>query len=266
MSERLNFESLNNTRDLGGMRTADGRTVKPGRLIRSGMLRSGSEADLARLSDMIDVVVDFRTDQEIYEKPDPFITNVEYHHIPILSSWTAGVTWEVKEDFSEKQLFEELQKYPEKARQYLRGIYKGFVSNAYYVSQYRRFVKILLEDHDKAVLWHCTAGKDRAGFASVIAEELLGIDRQDIIADYLQTGLYIQEDLDRLTEALRMEYPDHGAVNDEAMGYLFGAKQTFIDAAYEKVEELYGTFDVFLKDALKVTKEERYRIREMYTE
>ena len=65
----------------------------------------------------------------------------------------------------------------------MRSMYRKFVGD-YCVSRYSRFVQILLEDHDKAVLWHCSAGKDRAGVGAVIIEEILGVPRETIISDY----------------------------------------------------------------------------------
>ena len=60
------FEGLRNTRDLGGMPTADGRTIAPAKLLRSGALHKASEQDLARLVGDYDLagVIDFRTQLE----------------------------------------------------------------------------------------------------------------------------------------------------------------------------------------------------------
>ena len=60
----MNFEGLPNTRDLGGMRTADGRAIRPGKLIRSGALIEARGGDLAKLAELLDTVVDFRTPKE----------------------------------------------------------------------------------------------------------------------------------------------------------------------------------------------------------
>ena len=65
----LALPSLENTRDLGGMKTADGKTVKAHRLIRSGELSRASDADLAVLSKVYGVgtVVDLRPPAEILQ-------------------------------------------------------------------------------------------------------------------------------------------------------------------------------------------------------
>ena len=64
MSTLLKFDKLSNTRDLGGMRTEDGRTIVPGKLIRSGQLYDITESDIRKLSELVDTVVDLRTEEE----------------------------------------------------------------------------------------------------------------------------------------------------------------------------------------------------------
>ena len=63
-SRHLEFDRLPNTRDLGGMTAYGGRTIMPGRLVRSGQLFDITSSDSEKLSDLVDTVVDFRTEQE----------------------------------------------------------------------------------------------------------------------------------------------------------------------------------------------------------
>ena len=53
LSQRLEFEKLLNTRDLGGMSACDGRKIKPGMLYRSGHLSGASVKDIEKLSPKI---------------------------------------------------------------------------------------------------------------------------------------------------------------------------------------------------------------------
>ncbi|MBQ9536048.1 MAG: tyrosine-protein phosphatase [Clostridia bacterium] len=263
MSRLMAFEKLNNTRDLGGMPTADGRRIRSGKLIRSGHLFASSEADRAALAALADAVVDFRTEKERREKPDPQLAGIAYHHLPILNDLTEGVTREREADEKAISL---LMRDAGRAKGYMCGIYTGFVANAFSVEGYARFVRLLLAERDRALLWHCTAGKDRAGFASVIVEELLGVDRDAIKEDYLRTNEHLMQEVAALREMLRRRT---GQVSEEAelaMGYMFGASEEYLDAAYSKADELYGGFEGFLEQGLRVTAEEKERLRHMYLE
>ena len=64
MSIPIPFHKLNNTRDLGGMQTTDGRRIRSGKLFRSGQLYEADEYDRQKLEEMLDLVVDFRTETE----------------------------------------------------------------------------------------------------------------------------------------------------------------------------------------------------------
>ena len=89
MSELIKLQGLSNTRDLGGMLGADGRKIVKGKLIRSGHLHSATPADIAQLSECIDLVVDFRTERECAEKPDPALPGARLLHLPIFESFAA---------------------------------------------------------------------------------------------------------------------------------------------------------------------------------
>ena len=259
----MGYEKLNNTRDLGGMTTVNGGRIRPGRLIRSGRLCLASAADRELLARTVSAVADFRSEREVLENPDPELPGVAYCHLPIFRERQAGVTREKDSDREAMRLaFED----PEATVGAMRRIYANFVADEYSVSQYRRFLQIVLKDHEKAVLWHCTAGKDRAGFASVIVQELLGVDREAVMADYLLTNENIREECEELVRMTlaRRETPSEKA--EEAAKLFFSAQRVFLEATYEKADELYGSFEGFLTEGLGVTADDREKLREMYLE
>ena len=262
-SRRIDFENLKNTRDLGGILTKDGSRIRQGRLIRSGHLYEASAKDLAKLSDSLDMIIDFRTDQEESEKPDPLVSDVPNLHMPIFNSLKAGVT---REEESDEAAINLLIQDPRKAMAYMCRTYEGFVADAFCVSQYEKFVRFLLEDHPKAVLWHCTAGKDRAGFASVIIEEILGVEREIIKADYLKTNEYLAPEVKQLIAMVKRLTGASGKEADQGLAYLFGACPEYLDAVYKKADELFGSFKGFIRNGLNITEEEQEKLRQMYLE
>jgi len=264
VSTKLGFLSFNNTRDLGGMKTADGRSIVKNKLIRSGNLHGATESDIKFLSENVDCIVDLRTDTECGGMPDPEVAGAKNVHISILPNLAAGVSRDKKSD---DEAFFKLKDDPDDAGRYMARIYDSFVANEFSVGQYRRFIDLLLEPRKGAILWHCTVGKDRTGVGAVIIEHILGITKEDIISDYLLTNEYIRDEQMKMVESVG--FKTGGKVDEKqrkAFDWLFGAHKEYIDSLYRKAEELYGSFDGFLSKRLGVTEEEREKLKGMYLE
>ncbi len=263
-SKPLEFEELRNTRDLGGM-TAAGGFIVPGKLIRSGNLIDASPADIKRLAELACCVVDLRNAGERSERPDPKIPRVKYISNPILAERTAGIS---KEEGSDEEAARVLMLDFEKARAHMSDLYRQFVSSPYSIAQYRAFVDILLKHCSgrKAVLWHCTAGKDRAGTAAVILEEILGVPREDIRADYMATNVYLERDIVALSRMLHAKLGLEPGSADAAMRCHFGAREDYIDALYDECEKRWGGMQGFIENGLGVTSAETARLRRYYIE
>ena len=82
---------IRNMRDLGGLRTADGRKIKPQMLIRSAHLAQAEEQDTENISE----VIDLRTPAERQESPD-MTYNCEYTPLPVFEEINAGISHEEK--------------------------------------------------------------------------------------------------------------------------------------------------------------------------
>ena len=263
MSQKIEFEKLRNTRDLGGMKTADGRSVRSRKLIRSGHLIAASEKDQEMLADLLDTVVDFRSDRECLERPEPHISGTKYYHIPVLEEPKPGVT---RDEDSYEEVRKNMLGEAELARKYMVRVYGGFVTSEYCRSQYERFVRLLLEDHDKAVLWHCTAGKDRAGFGTVIVQELLGISKADIMEDYLMTNVFLEPEIQGIIESIRKKTGFMNEESEKALRYMFAAWQDYLEGTYSLIAQHYGDFGGYIRDGLHITDKEREILKEKFLE
>lgn len=259
MSRLLTFENLRNTRDLGGMRTQDGRMIRPGMLFRSGHLSGLTQGDADSIGALVSTIVDLRTAGERANQPDTEIVGAENIHLPIVADLTAGISREAEAD---RDIFQRLLLKPAEAKAYMCGLYRAFAADAA-VNRYRRFVRLLAEA-DGGVMWHCTAGKDRAGIASVIVEEVLGVPRDAIVEDYLKTNVYLQRDIQFLTEMIKRRSGTDSPLADESLRYLFGADEAYIQAYYDAVEERYGSFSGMEEEGLGITGETRTALREKY--
>lgn len=262
MSRLLLFQRLKNIRDLGGMKTRQGKSIRSGMLIRSGHLAGLCASDQETLGNLVDVIIDLRTGKEREENPDTFLEGVSFVTIPILDSLTEGIT---REEEADQRAFLRYLTEPEQAHEYMCGMYRGFVQGKA-MEGYRRFFACLMESGQKSVLWHCTAGKDRAGIASVLIEEILGISREDIKADYLKTNEYLEGDILELTEFIKKKAGVVDRRADEALRYLFGADEAYISTYYSAVDETYGSFGNMIREGLGLTEQDISLLRERYLE
>ncbi|MBR2831908.1 MAG: tyrosine-protein phosphatase [Oscillospiraceae bacterium] len=263
MSTLLNYESLNNLRDLGGEVTEDGRRIKSGKLLRSGRLCGMSEEERARLGELADTVIDLRTANERREQPDDPIPGAVSIHLPVMGDLNPGVT---REEEADQNIFAKHLLDPEEGKKSVCNLYRSMIYNDYTVSQYGRFLRCLLEEHERAILWHCTAGKDRAGMAAAIVETLLGVPREAVIEDYLTTNIYLEKDILRLIAMVKKQVGTDDPRADESLRCIFGASREYPVAFFAAAEERFGSFQGYAEKGLGLTREEIALLREKYTE
>ncbi len=276
MSTLLSFEGLSNVRDLGGMRTSDGRTLVAGRLFRADQLFFATEADRGKLAAMgMRVVVDFRSEIEHDEKPDPELPDAKNLHLPIIKDVRAGIT---RDEQSNKGIMKMIMSGQGTdlafIDTYMANMYRNFVVEPYANEQYARFVDAVIDSLQSggAALWHCTAGKDRAGFATVILLETLGVSRDDIMADYLQTNECLEGVTKQLVSMLSSQAFGAGQTQlDEqaiemmkhALAHFFRADEAFLAGAYAAADEQFGSFDAFLERGLGIDAAKREELQRL---
>lgn len=264
---KLATEGLFNTRDLGGMKTADGRIIKSGLLFRSGLLYPATENDLKLLYSLgLAAVIDFRATEEIRKSPDPVLQGAKYYYFPVDSEENNN-TGLRRDEEAEKLLIDliidKVVEDPGFSVHYMCETYRKLVTSSHSSDYYARFVRILLES-EGPVLWHCTAGKDRAGFASVIVEKLLGVADEDIMSDYLYTNECLVEDTERIISMLREKITDETV--EKAVRELFAADERYLQALLESMNEKYGSWDAFFEKALHMDDKKREEFIYKYTE
>lgn len=244
---RIHLQSLPNTRDLGALMTEDGRHILPRRLLRSGSLYHISLTDQDVLTEEYHLteVIDFRTQKEILEKPDTVIEGVRYHEIPIVDEETAGIS----QAGSFLELITEAGQLPD---DFLHNQYRSFVRDEYSVKQYARFMDILLNHEKGAVLWHCSAGKDRAGIGTALLLCALGVPRKTIREDFMKTNLYLEEEMQHMVRYLETKTIVDSKVMDKVR-ILYKVKGEYLDTVFDTIEKDYGSVEHFLKKALYLT-------------
>lgn len=239
----IDFEKLPNTRDLGGLATADGHHIHPQKLLRSGTLYFASDNDLARLLDdyKMSSVVDLRGDEELEELPDPVdrMPDVTYVHVNVLKDALEGISQDAESRERLKEMSEDASEDP---ASFMEELYPQILLGSSGVSGYKKFIHQILDTTDGSALWHCYVGRDRCGMASMLIEHILGVPMDAIEDDYLATNLYTDVPSDERTAAnLRFIRAAIKGVTDE-FGSLDGYIHTALDVDDADIAELRGRY------------------------
>ncbi len=239
-----------NLRDLGGLHTADGRTVATGLLFRSGHLGDLSEADSSTLAGLgLRTIVDLRRPSETRSSPHPEVDGVEVVHC------------QVSEDDSE---FAVVANRLREATGLVDG--PGMVE-AYFrrnltdrLGAYRRVFHLATDPGRLPLLFNCTAGKDRTGFVAAVLLRLLGVPEQVAVADYLLTNEVRRNWLIGREEENRRLIADRRGVDPadvpdahlDSLRALLWCRAEFICASLSAVVDGWGTWDSFRRDGLGI--------------
>jgi protein-tyrosine phosphatase len=131
----------------------------------------------------------------------------------------------------------------------MQDTYRGFVRHS--THRFAEFFGHLLES-DVPTVFHCTAGKDRTGFAAALVLRALGATHEEVMHDYLLTNERLHPGV------LRLPLPEHVA------RVLLGVQPDFLDAAFEAVREDYGSLQAYLREGLGLRDAEQVRLRQLY--
>ncbi len=237
------LQGASNFRDIGGYRSADGRRVRRGQIFRSDHLAGLTSEDLARLASLgIGHSLDFRGAAECAATPYD-IPGVQRVALTIEPTVIARMQALVAQG---------VVPTAEETVELMRETYRDFVNRN--ADTYGRFMKHLLEQPTPQV-FHCTAGKDRTGFAAALVLSALGVDRATIEHDYLLTNQLYKRDA-------RLEGQGHPHV----MKVLWQVQPEFLHAAFEAVDAQHGGMTDYLHGAIGLTPQELAELQRMLLE
>lgn len=250
---------VNNFRDMGGYAAKDGRMMRWGRIFRSGHLSDlTDECGMELLARDIETVIDFRSDREKERHPVhwPKSWIPDYHSISIGGNAAAWI----------QELYQRLSTtdFPaqELRDQFLLAFRKIPIENA---DGLKKFFDTLIDDHKgNAVLFHCTAGKDRTGIAAALLMHTLGIDKTQIMGDFLLTNKAVDLEGKSVEVAGWLSTKAGRSIEPGDVLPLVGVEEAFLEESYAAITSHYGTIDAYLETALGVTSERREKLKELY--
>lgn len=219
-----------NFRDMGGFKTQDGKYVKWGKVFRSDDLHKLTDADLRYLAHIPMIsIVDFRADDEIQLAPDRIPSSAKSYTYSISPGNLASATIEHVINLPANEL-----------DSIMIGMNKLFVTDAVCINQYKAFFKLLQNEKNVPLMFHCSAGKDRTGMGAALFLFSLGVDEETIMADYLSSNVYLG---DKYAGYIK-KYPNLRA--------LMGVDPEFLKSGIDQIKKDHGSVDAYLTNVLEV--------------
>lgn len=221
-----------NLRCLGGLNADQGQRVRPGRFLRGPLLQNLSVDEAERLASLDPaLIIDFRGVNEALESPAHLPQSLRDRRVTISIEPSATPRFRdlLRADAAEVKHEDVIAAMVETYRDFIR----------LHASVYMRFLRLLLEVGSHPVLFHCTAGKDRTGLATALILSALGSPREEIMRDYLATGMLWQPD-----ERLRARMPE------AAHPGVFGVYPAYLQSAFDELDRQFGGVRAFVNDAM----------------
>jgi len=243
---KLPLESVNNVRDIGGYRTLDGYMVRWGNVYRTGNLSRLSEVDKTYLADLgVRMVCDLRSTAKVERTPDRLPPGAKYLHSPVY-----------EEEFNQ-EVYPVLLFRRHLLGEILGGGYRNWPETG--ANAYGRLFESIANPQNLPLLFHCTAGKDRAGIATAILLSLLGVPEETIIADYSLTNL----EFDRLyQEFVETDQVDRLGIPPSDVKIMLAANPEWIQRTLDYIHSDFGDAATYLQEAAGLSRKTIQAIRD----
>ncbi|KRL93273.1 tyrosine-protein phosphatase [Levilactobacillus hammesii] len=254
-STHIKLQGASNARDLGGYVNSKGQKIKAHRLIRSNGLSTLSKSDQKKLVKTYHVAtdVDLRTVIEQKKSPDVKMKGVKLVKANVFKSFGAFP------DFSKKGAADKM----------MEKSYHDAITTAQGRKAYKSlFHQLLKNPKNKAVLWHCSAGKDRAGMGTVLVLSALNFNKKAIAKDYLKSNTYLTQTNKENLKKQEAGWKAQGKTLTPTVVANFkaqnGVKMAYLNTMYKAVNTKYGNMDNFLHKGLGLTNTQLKQLRANY--
>ncbi|MCB0869267.1 MAG: tyrosine-protein phosphatase [Solirubrobacterales bacterium] len=241
--------TLPNLRDLGGYRVRDGRKVRFGRLYRSVLLARLSDPDLAQMKEFgLRTVIDFRTAAEHEANPDRDLGAREIG-LDVLADRTGSGPAALLAKMDDPAAIGEALSDGQ-GHEMMRTAYRELIELPSANRAFNRFFTEIAAADSLPLLFHCTTGKDRTGWAAASTLLFLGAPREDVFHDYLQTN-------EQLLPALKPYFEQFEAVggDPEVLRPVLSVDADYLQTAIDLMERTYGSIDGYMRDGLGLDEE-----------
>ncbi|MGB5522210.1 MAG: tyrosine-protein phosphatase [Polyangiales bacterium] len=257
MNRHVPLTGQPNFRDLGGYAASDGRTIKWGLVYRSGELSQLSNDDVGKLEGLgVKAVVDLRSPEEVSARGNGRLPpDAKAHPMPITSSdmFAKLIPMFLKGDFS--------QVPPDMLDTVNRMLVRDFTE------QYAGLLRVLSHPANRPLVFHCTQGKDRAGFGAAVVLSALGVPWETVVEDYLLSNHFRKAENDKMLGMIRSFAASQAGPEGEEIAFsrvegLLYVKEQNLQAAHTEIIERHGSIAAFLSEGLGCSEDGLRRLRD----
>ncbi|MGN0315596.1 MAG: tyrosine-protein phosphatase [Fusicatenibacter sp.] len=236
---------ITNFRDIGGYRSQDGRQVRYGCFYRSAPITFSADCDRQAFQKLgMKHILDLRSNQEAANLPDETISGCNYVHCSAIALDNAYQGNFDMEDLIQSGALSNL-KY------YILEIYQKL---PFHNEAYRKLFDLMLHGGTPLV-FHCTAGKDRTGFAAYLILKTLGVPDDCILYDYMQSNVYRKKENQTFTRQMQ---------NTPGMDELLCVKEEYLKTSIQALEARYGDFETYVKAEYEIGPDEITALKNRY--
>ncbi len=253
---KLSLQGAPNFRDLGGYETQEGRRLKWGKLYRSSKLSNLTEQDIGYVNRLgMTLICDFR--QVIEQELEPSLlgenTFTQLASLPISPGSSHGFIENLHNGIIAV----------DDAAGFMEQINRDLVANE--MPQYAEMFQLLLMG-DQQVLIHCASGKDRTGVGAALILDVLGVEEDSIVNDYLLTNQYLP--VDEEVKRMSQQFTDHSgsAVSEEVLRPMLEVRPEYIRACFEEIRRRYESKEHFFETALGLDPGKIGQLKDRYLE
>ncbi|EPH42254.1 tyrosine-protein phosphatase [Streptomyces aurantiacus] len=240
-----------NVRDVGGYRTYDGERVRHGRVFRADALSRLTDADVAKVAGLgLRKVVDFRVAEEVaYDGPDRLPGGLVATSRPVTDN---GLFRQLMTVIGSRDpVRQEEMLGGGRAEAFMRDVYRTFVTDAtdrtHFGATLRDIAAGGTATSSRALLYHCTSGKDRTGWTTYVLLRAVGVPEHTAVQDYLASNTFRAAYDAKLRETLKQT----GMMqNPNLLVPLQEVRTDYLEAALTEVNQRYGSFGGYLTKGL----------------
>lgn len=246
-----------NLRDVGGFVTRRGARVRTGLVYRSTALARIADADAGAVAALgIRTVFDLRTEGERRSAPDRLPPGARHVVADVIGDKLEGSPVQML-DLLARPGVAERELGGDRGRALWIGHYRDFVRLESARAAYASLFRGVAAQERRPVLFHCSTGKDRTGWAAAALLLLLEVPYAEVMGDYLASARYVEPIIAPFAD----EYAARGG--DPALIHqLFATLPEYLDASRDEVRRTYGDIEGYFAVGLGIDAAAQATIRD----